>query len=79
MGGRGRPRPGEHTCGDLPIAVQIDDDTALFGVLDGLGHGPEAARAAQIAVDVLNDARDERLEVLIQLCHRMLSGTRGSR
>ncbi|KZS83349.1 stage II sporulation protein M [Mycobacterium persicum] len=73
----GRPRPGEHTCGDLPIAVQIGGDAALFGVLDGLGHGPEAARAARIAVKVLDDARDERLEVLIQLCHRMLYGTRG--
>ncbi|OSC40197.1 SpoIIE family protein phosphatase [Mycobacterium decipiens] len=73
----GRPRPGQQLCGDQPIAVDIDSDTALFGVLDGLGHGPAAASAALTAVDVLTNARGERLEVLIQLCHRVLEGTRG--
>ena len=73
-----RPRPGEHVCGDQSIAVGIDASAALFGVLDGLGHGPEAARAAMAAVEALRDARGERLEVLVQLCHRVLSGTRGA-
>lgn len=73
----GRPRPGQQLCGDQAIAVEIDSDTALFGVLDGLGHGPAAASAALTAVEVLNDAREERLEVLVQLCHRVLANTRG--
>jgi phosphoserine phosphatase RsbX len=73
-----RPRPGEHVCGDQSIAVGIDSHAALFGVLDGLGHGPEAARAAIAAVETLNNARGERVEVLVQLCHRVLSGTRGA-
>jgi negative regulator of sigma-B (phosphoserine phosphatase) len=73
----GRPRPGDHVCGDQPIAVDIDGDAALFGVLDGLGHGPAAASAALTAVDVLKSARGERLEVLVQLCHRVLARTRG--
>jgi serine phosphatase RsbU (regulator of sigma subunit) len=72
-----RPRPGERVCGDQPIAVDVDGTAALFGVLDGLGHGPAAATAALTAVDVLRGARGERLEVLIQLCHRVLGGTRG--
>ncbi len=73
-----RPRPGEHVCGDQSIAVDIDGQAALFGVLDGLGHGPEAAKAARAAVETLKNARGERVEVLVQLCHRMLSGTRGA-
>lgn len=72
-----RARPGEHVCGDQSIAVGIGDGAALFGVLDGLGHGPAAATAALTAVDALRGARSERLEVLVQLCHRMLGGTRG--
>jgi phosphoserine phosphatase RsbX len=74
----GRPRPGEHVCGDQSIAVGIDDEAALFGVLDGLGHGPAAANAATAAVEALKNARGERVEVLVQLCHRVLGGTRGA-
>ncbi|MBX9639486.1 MAG: SpoIIE family protein phosphatase [Mycobacteriaceae bacterium] len=72
-----RPRPGKHVCGDQQLAVDVDGDAALFGVLDGLGHGPAAATAALTAVETLRNARGERLEVLVQLCHRVLGGTRG--
>jgi phosphoserine phosphatase RsbX len=74
----GRPRPGEDVSGDQSLAVGINDKAALFGVLDGLGHGPAAAIAATAGVDVLNGACGERLEVLVQLCHRVLSATRGA-
>jgi serine phosphatase RsbU (regulator of sigma subunit) len=74
----GRPRPGEHACGDQSLAVGVNGAAALFGVLDGLGHGPAAASAATTGVDVLKGASGERLEVLVQLCHRVLSGTRGA-
>ncbi len=73
----GRALPGEHVSGDQPIAIGIGDRAALFGVIDGLGHGPSAAMAALRAVDTLNGAPGERLEVLVQLCHRVLDGTRG--
>lgn len=72
-----RPRPGEHVCGDQAIAIDINSAAALFGVLDGLGHGPAAAAAALSAVETLKGGRGERLEVLVQLCHRVLGGTRG--
>lgn len=74
----GRAKPGERQCGDQSLAVALDDNAALFGVLDGLGHGPAAANAATSAVDVLKSAPGERLEVLVQLCHRVLTGTRGA-
>ena len=73
----GRPLPGEYTSGDQGIAIGIDDGAALFGVMDGLGHGPDAATAATQAVDAVKQACTERLEVLVQLCHRVLGGTRG--
>jgi negative regulator of sigma-B (phosphoserine phosphatase) len=73
----GRPLPGEQVSGDQAIAIDIDGDAALFGVIDGLGHGPAAATAALHAVDALTGASTERLEVLVQLCHRALGGTRG--
>lgn len=73
-----RPRPGEKLCGDQAVAVDVDGDAALFGVLDGLGHGPAAAGAALAGVEALANARGERLEVLVALCHRVLTGTRGA-
>jgi negative regulator of sigma-B (phosphoserine phosphatase) len=74
---KARPRPGENVCGDRMIAVDVEDTGALIGVLDGLGHGAEAAEAASRGVDVLRAARAEPLDVLVQRCHRALSGTRG--
>lgn len=69
--------PSEHTSGDRGVAVDLDGEAALFGMIDGLGHGPAAAEAALRAVDVLRRNSSERIEVLIQLCHRVLVGTRG--
>jgi phosphoserine phosphatase RsbX len=75
---KARPRPGENTCGDKLIAVDVDGTGALIGVLDGLGHGAEAAEAAMRGVDVLRSGRAEPLDLLVQRCHRALSGTRGA-
>jgi phosphoserine phosphatase RsbX len=73
----GRPLPTEYVSGDQPIAVAVDEHAALFGVVDGLGHGPAAQAAAVRAVEVLEESRAERVETLVQLCHRALGGTRG--
>jgi phosphoserine phosphatase RsbX len=75
---KARPRPGEKVCGDRLIAVDVDGTAALIGVLDGLGHGAEAAEAANRGVDVLRAACAEPLDVLVERCHRALSGTRGA-
>ncbi len=73
----GRPLPSEYTSGDRGIAVEIEGQGALFGVVDGLGHGPAAAEAALRAVDAVTGAGSEPVEALIQLCHRVLVDTRG--
>lgn len=72
-----RPRPGEAVCGDHPIALEVGTGAALFGVIDGLGHGEAAAVAAQRAADVVEQRRSEPLDVLMQRCHRALTQTRG--
>jgi serine phosphatase RsbU (regulator of sigma subunit) len=65
-------------CGDFPIAVEIGGAAALFGVADGLGHGTAAETAALRAAEVVTRNRAEPLDVLLQLCHRDLSDTRGA-
>jgi phosphoserine phosphatase RsbX len=75
---KARSRPGENICGDRLIAVDVDGTAALIGVLDGLGHGADAAEAANRGVEMLRAARAEPLDVLVQRCHRALSGTRGA-
>lgn len=72
-----RPRPGEQVCGDHPIALEIGDGAALFGVIDGLGHGEAAQTAALRAVETVEEARAEPLDVVMQHCHRALTETRG--
>lgn len=75
---KARPRLGERVCGDRMIAVDVNGTGALMGVLDGLGHGAEAADAANCGVEILQAARAEQLDTLVQRCHRSLSGTRGA-
>jgi hypothetical protein len=44
-----RTRPGERIAGDLAV-VALAPAGALIAAADGLGHGPEAARAARVAL-----------------------------
>ncbi len=49
----------------------------LAAVLDGLGHGEEAARATEIAVATLKKNAHQSLTSLFEICHTALSKTRG--
>ncbi|GAC1408128.1 MAG: SpoIIE family protein phosphatase [Mycobacterium sp.] len=73
-----RPLPGEDACGDFPISLDVSGAAALFGVADGLGHGAAAETAALRAEEVVSRCRTEPLDVLLQLCHRGLTDTRGA-
>lgn len=68
--------PGERTSGDLHI-VHPTADGVLVGVVDGLGHGEEAALAARRAVDTLGRFGHESVISLARRCHEALVGTRG--
>lgn len=67
---------GERECGDRHV-VCPSKDGVLLAVVDGLGHGPAAAAAAGLAVEVLEDHRGEALSTLVERCHEALVGTRG--
>ncbi len=51
---------------------------ALIAVIDGLGHGVEAARAASIARGTVVKCAGEPIEIVLEHCHRALRGTRGA-
>ena len=69
--------PGEAQSGDLHFVKQVRTG-ALVAVVDGLGHGAEAAAAAQAAVAALERHATESPVPLIERCHRALQGTRGA-
>jgi serine phosphatase RsbU (regulator of sigma subunit) len=71
-----RARPGQSTSGDTYLAAPIDGGL-LLGALDGVGHGGEAARAAEAARRILEAHREEPIIPLLQRCHLALRGTRG--
>lgn len=69
--------PGHHESGDECVVRTIDHCTVL-AVLDGLGHGPEAAAAARLGVALLERSNAHALVDLIRECHDGLRGTRGA-
>jgi len=70
------PRKGQVKSGDQAVIVR-KPDSALVGVVDGLGHGDEAAAAAELAVSVLMSDPSESVVSLVKHCHEELRGTRG--
>ncbi|MGH9191284.1 MAG: SpoIIE family protein phosphatase [Acidimicrobiales bacterium] len=73
----GRPLPGEEQSGDLAACMLVGDG-ALLAAIDGLGHGAEAAKAAEIGRDIIAANSSESLASLLRLCHVGLARTRGA-
>lgn len=57
--------------------VKPSSNGILVGVIDGLGHGAEAATAADAAAGVLEKYADELIISLMTRCHERLHFTRG--
>ena len=74
----GRPLAGEDVSGDAWVACDTGGGSALFAVIDGLGHGEAAALASQRAVAVITENAGEPVDVLMLLCHEALGDTRGA-
>jgi negative regulator of sigma-B (phosphoserine phosphatase) len=72
-----RTRQGQAVSGDLSCVVPLASQT-LVAAVDGEGHGPEAARAASVVVDVLRAYSGEELGLLVRRCHRALQNCRGA-
>lgn len=71
------PKPGETACGDA-WCMEAHDQGATFLVADGLGHGPDASRAASCAVAVLHAHPDYPAIRILDLAHAKLRPTRGA-
>lgn len=67
---------GERDSGDRGVVAPFGGGV-LFAALDGLGHGEEAASAAQIAATILSSHPQESVLTLVQRCHEQLRTTRG--
>ena len=67
---------GEPESGDRYVVAPFEDGV-LVAAIDGLGHGNEAASAAQLAVSLLEKDPDESVITLIQRCHEKMRPTRG--
>ena len=72
----GRALEGEAESGDGHVVVAAPRGY-LLAVVDGLGHGPEAASATEMALAVLREHAGEALPALVERCHRALVGSRG--
>lgn len=73
------PKLGEYVNGDAVLVRRDEADRLLFAVIDGLGHGPAAARASGAAVQYLESAPlDRPLYSLMEALSGALRGTRGA-
>jgi serine/threonine protein phosphatase PrpC len=68
--------PGQTKSGDLHLVVS-NAERALVAVVDGVGHGEEAAAASQIAVETLKEHQNEPVLSMLRRCDERLRPTRG--
>ncbi|HZR98282.1 MAG TPA: SpoIIE family protein phosphatase [Chloroflexota bacterium] len=77
VAGASRPYPGERANGDA-WAVDWHAGACRIAVIDGVGHGSEAAAAARLAVDALAAQTHLLPPEALRLCHDALRGSRGA-
>lgn len=69
--------PGESVSGDSWASVNHAHQGRLI-VADGLGHGPEAAKAADAAIAVFNEQQGAAETHILSKAHEALRSTRGA-
>ena len=69
--------PGEHVCGD-GWAFACEGTRAAVLVVDGLGHGPQAAEAAAAAIEAFREEPLADPRRLLERAHARLRATRGA-
>ena len=67
----------ESACGDGWMFLHLPDRT-LVVLADGLGHGPEAAAAADAALRIVRESAALSLTQIIETVHRAIVATRGA-
>ena len=68
--------PGEEFSGDRAF-VFASDTGVLIAVIDGIGHGKEAANAANTALSILGRGLNRPVISLVEECHEALRASRG--
>jgi anti-sigma regulatory factor (Ser/Thr protein kinase) len=71
------PKTGEEVPGD-GWRLEASGDYRTIMVMDGLGHGPNAARAARAAIEAFAAHPSATPGALMQICHAALAATRGA-
>lgn len=71
------PKSGEEVAGDGWL-LEASGDYRTIMVVDGLGHGPNAARAARAATEAFAAHPAATPGALMQICHGALAATRGA-
>jgi phosphoserine phosphatase RsbX len=73
------PIVGEVKNGDAALIRELPDGSYVLAVIDGLGHGPDAAVASLAAVELLEGlSPGSNVDSVMQDLHRHLRGTRGA-
>lgn len=67
---------GQSQSGDRYV-VHPSPNGVMVAAIDGLGHGQEAARAADLAATILTKHAQESMIGIINRCHAQLRETRG--
>lgn len=76
IGVAARPKTGQSVSGDA-FLLRTWGSSALVGVIDGVGHGELAHRAAEAARAYLDGHHDQGLDALFRGVGRVCRGTRG--
>jgi phosphoserine phosphatase RsbX len=77
-GAAARPKMGQSISGDIYMYEPFEPDGLQVCVIDGLGGGAEAARAAEGAAAVVRANPGGDPAMLMQRSHQALHGTRGA-
>lgn len=73
-----RAKQGQSISGDAWMVAMLNDSGVLAAVVDGLGGGEEAARAARLAETIFRERAERPLQELIRVSHEALHATRGA-
>jgi negative regulator of sigma-B (phosphoserine phosphatase) len=68
--------PRESVTGDAHLMLPTSAGL-LLAVIDGSGHGPEAAHATALALNTLRGAPEQSVIAHMRNCHAALAGSRG--
>ncbi len=73
-----RAKQGQSISGDVYVLSEYAEGHVLISIIDGLGGGSEAERAARLAAQLLEQYPSYPLQDLIRRSHTALHSTRGA-